>query len=132
MATTWWSYVERVGKGAAQKDIAERSGIDAGALSRWKTGQTPRPSAELAIQFARAYGRPPTEALVAAGFITEDEAAQAIEVHRGLEDVSNDDLMTEVKSRLAERPARRKPLTDQVKTGLTFRNPSARDSAQHG
>ncbi len=132
MATTWWSYVERVGKGAAQKDIAERSGIDAGALSRWKTGQTPRPSAELAIQFARAYGRPPTEALVAAGFITEDEAAQAIEVHRGLEDISSDDLIKEVRTRMADRPARKKASGNQVKSGLSFRNPSARDSAQHG
>ncbi len=103
MATTWWSYVERVGKGAAQKDIAEQSGIDAGALSRWKTGQTPRPSAELAIQFARAYSRPPAEALVAAGFITEGEAGKTIEVHRGLSDVADDELIEELKVRLAGR-----------------------------
>lgn len=127
MATPWWSYVERVGKGASQKVIAEESGVDAGALSRWKTGQTPRPSAELAIQFARAYGRPPTEALVAAGFITEEEAGQAIEVHSGLTEASSDDLIREVRNRMEDRSA------DESKSGLRIpqkRTAAARNSAE--
>jgi hypothetical protein len=52
MATGWWSYVERIGNYAQQKDIAERAGIDAAALSRWKTELTRRPRAEHVVKFA--------------------------------------------------------------------------------
>jgi transcriptional regulator with XRE-family HTH domain len=105
MATGWWSYVERIGNYAQQKDIAERAGIDAAALSRWKTELTRRPRAEHVVKFARAYNRPPTEALVAAGFITKDEAADTIEVHHGPDALADAELLAELARRLDARQA---------------------------
>lgn len=72
----WWEYITQVSGAATQKDVATKTGLDQTAFSRWKTGRT-RPSAEHVIQFARGMGRPPTEALVAAGFLTEEEGERA-------------------------------------------------------
>jgi transcriptional regulator with XRE-family HTH domain len=63
----WWEYVVRVaGKNATQKDIAQATGLDPASVSRWKTGTA---RADLAVQFARAYHRPPVESLIAAGYL---------------------------------------------------------------
>lgn len=104
MTDSWWAYVERIGAGAAQKELAARSGIDAAAFSRWKQGMN-RPRAEQVVQFARAFNRPPTEALVAAGYITEGEAAEAIEVIRDLGDVDTDALLNEIRRRIDQADA---------------------------
>ena len=68
----WWNYVQAVTGGARIKDIADRVGIDKSNVSRWGNGA--RPAADFAVSFARAYGRPATEALAAASYITEPEA----------------------------------------------------------
>lgn len=64
----------RVAGPLSQKAIADKTGIDQGKLSRWKRGQEQQ-TAPFVVQFARGMGRPPIEALVAAGFLTPDEAA---------------------------------------------------------
>lgn len=73
---TWWQYVLTVTGDATQKDIASATGIDQSSISRWQRGaNTPR--AEAVVAFARAYGRPPVEALVAAGYLSSNEMGVA-------------------------------------------------------
>lgn len=57
-----------------QSDAARRTGIDQATLSRWLGDGAHDPSAVRAIQFARAYGVNPIQALVAAGLLTRKEA----------------------------------------------------------
>lgn len=68
--TPWWEYVQRVSGGDSQSEIARRLGLSAGAVNRWQhTGPKPVNVSE----FARAYGRPVPEAMVAAGFMDESD-----------------------------------------------------------
>lgn len=95
---TWWAYVKHLsGPDAPVQKIADAAGVSGPQVSRWKTGEN-APRAEAVIRFARAYDRPPLEALVAAGFVTPAEArATTIEVSRPL---SNAELVDEIRSRL--------------------------------
>ncbi len=98
MASDWWQYVERVSQGSQQRDISLRTGIDKSHVSQWKTRDA-TPSAHLVIKFARAYGHNVLEALVAAGYITEAEAALR-KVHVGLHEHSLEDLLKEALHRV--------------------------------
>lgn len=100
MANDWWAYVlERAG-GAQQSDIAEAFGVNQTTVSNWKTGKaTPKP--ENVIQFARAFRRPPVEALIAAGYLTENEAADVVEVRPSMADIPDEALLTEVRRRMS-------------------------------
>jgi transcriptional regulator with XRE-family HTH domain len=68
----WWRYVMTVTGNAPQKDIASATGIDQSSISRWQRGNT-TPRAEAVVALARAYGRSPVEALVAAGYLSSSE-----------------------------------------------------------
>jgi hypothetical protein len=69
------------------------------------------------ISFARGIGRPPVEALVAADYLTKDEAAAVIEVAaEPLSEWSDDELLAEIAFRLRQRPPRPKvdDITDRL------------------
>lgn len=68
----WWTYVQKVTGGASQTAIAERAGIAQSSVNRWKTVI---PKSENVISFARAYDRPPLEALQAAGLVSDEDIA---------------------------------------------------------
>ena len=71
--TPWWSYIEKlIGTDTAQ-EAARRAGFDKSAFTRWKKGARADP--DFVVKLARAYHGNVLEALVAAGFITEDEAS---------------------------------------------------------
>src|SRR5882762_2010399 len=95
---TWWAYVIRVTKNAPQKVIAEKAGVDGSSISRWKEGVTPK--GEAVVAFARAYKRPPIEALIAARYIEPDEVGGAIEISISMGEVSDAALLEELASRL--------------------------------
>lgn len=78
MASKWWNYIVHITNGDAQTEIAARAKIQQSSLSRWKGGDPVR--ADQAIKVARAYGRPPIEALIAAGFLYRDEVDIPIHV----------------------------------------------------
>lgn len=99
---SWRDYVVRISGTEEQKVIAEKSGIGATVINRWFKERN-EPSAKLVVAFARAYSRPPVEALVAAGVIAEGDAASAIEVQRDLRELSDDDLLREVRRRMSHR-----------------------------
>lgn len=100
MANDWWAYVLERSGGQQQSDIGEAFGVNQTTVSKWKTGKvTPKP--ENVIQFARAFRRPPVEALIAAGYLTESEAADVIEVRPSMADATDDALLNEVRRRMS-------------------------------
>ena len=96
---TWWAYVMRIANNAPQKDIAQKAGVDGSSVSRWKEGVTPK--GEAVVAFARAYERPPIEALITAGYIRPDEVGGAIEISISMGEVSDSALLDELAARLA-------------------------------
>lgn len=74
MASSWFDYVRRHAGAAPQHEIAETLGVSDATVSHWKAGRRP-PTPRHCVQVANAYGRSVMEALAAAGFITEEEAA---------------------------------------------------------
>lgn len=95
----WWDYVVRVSGTTVQKEMAERSGISETAFTRWKKRRH-TPEASHVITFARAHGRPPVEALIAAGYITEKDAKDQIEIQRGADTLTDAELLAEVQRRM--------------------------------
>lgn len=67
----WWQYVTLRSGGASRSAIAGRAGVTQPTVSRWRTSQ---PSVENVRAFARAYGRPVLEALVAAEHVSMEDA----------------------------------------------------------
>jgi transcriptional regulator with XRE-family HTH domain len=98
---TWWQYVATITGNAAQKEIAAATGIDQSSISRWQRGAiTPR--AEAVVSLARAYGRSPVEALVAAGYLSSDElgVVELTTLTGDLTGASIDSLLSELRRRV--------------------------------
>lgn len=98
---TWWQYVATITGNAAQKEIAAATGIDQSSISRWQRGSiTPR--AEAVVSLARAYGRSPVEALVAAGYLSSDElgVVELTTLTGDLTGASIDSLLSELRRRV--------------------------------
>lgn len=106
MSESWWEYVQRVSAHAPNKDIAAVTAMDASAITRWKKGEKPR--AESVVAFARGYRRPAVEALLAAGYLTqEDLEPQTVEIRGSAADLTDIDLLTEMQRRLAANDPRK-------------------------
>jgi transcriptional regulator with XRE-family HTH domain len=90
-----------VSSNAAQKDIASTTGIDQSSISRWQRGTT-TPRAEAVVAFARAYGRSPVEALVAAGYLSSSElgVVELTTLTGDLTRASIDSLLSEIRRRV--------------------------------
>jgi transcriptional regulator with XRE-family HTH domain len=86
---------------ATQKDIASATGIDQSSISRWQRG-TNTPRAEAVVTFARAYGRSPVEALIAAEYLSSDDVGvvEMTTLTGDLTRVSSDSLLSELRRRL--------------------------------
>ena len=99
--STWWRYVVTLTGNAAQKDVAAATGIDQSSISRWQRGTT-TPRAEAAVALARAYGRSPVEALVAAGYLSSTElgVVELTTLTGDLTRVSIDSLLSELRRRV--------------------------------
>lgn len=92
----WNQYIRTIAAGQTNVEISNRTGIGPSTISRWG-----RPKATDVIAFARAYGRPVTEALVAAGFITPTEASAFVSYSVvKAEEISNEQLAALVATRL--------------------------------
>lgn len=98
---TWWQYVATITGNAAQKDIAAVTGIDQSSISRWQRGAI-KPRAEAVVALARAYGRSPVEALVAAGYLSSDElgVVELTTLTGDLTGASIDSLLSELRRRV--------------------------------
>ena len=99
VAETWPEYVRRISGPATQAQIAERIGIGRLSVCNWLHGKT-RPKAETVITVARAFGRPPVEALLAAAYLRADEIDQPVEVRVSPRDLPTEEIAAEVHRRL--------------------------------
>jgi transcriptional regulator with XRE-family HTH domain len=81
--------------------LAQKSGISQSVISRWSRGET-TPSVENARALAQALHRPLLEVLVAAGIVTEEEAAVAGNIS-DLTELSDEDLLAELRTRMTAR-----------------------------
>ena len=102
MTETWPEYLRRISAGETQGQIAERIGIGRLSVCHWLHGKT-RPKAETAIAVARAYDRPPIEALLASGYVHADEVRLPIEMRSSPAALSAEELVAEVRRRLVDR-----------------------------
>ena len=102
MTETWPEYLRRISAGETQGQIAERIGIGRLSVCHWLHGKT-RPTAETAIAVARAYDRPPIEALLASGYVHADEVRLPIEMRSSPAALSAEELVAEVRRRLVDR-----------------------------
>lgn len=69
----WAEYLRRVTQGDTQAQIASRTGLAESNVGRWLREQGGRPKPDSVIAVATAYGQPPMEALIAAGYATPND-----------------------------------------------------------
>lgn len=98
----WWAYVERVASGDSQATIAAAARVSPPTVSRWST-QKQGVDPQNVATFARSYGRPVLEALVAAGFLTAEEAEERPTAAPSLGALTDDELLAEIKIRMEMR-----------------------------
>lgn len=99
---TWAEYVTRVTADLPQKHVADLTGMDQTGISRWRHGRNV-PRAENVVAFAKSLGLRPIEALVAAGYLTHEDADGVIEVHTSLSGFTDDELLAELRRRMIDR-----------------------------
>ena len=99
VAETWPQYLRRISGGATQAQIAERVGLGRLSVYNWLHGKT-QPKAETVMTVARAYGRSPIEALLAAAYLRGDEVRLPIERRSSPADIGADELAAEVRRRM--------------------------------
>ena len=97
---TWIEYLQQVTSGLTRQQISRITGINVSGVSRWLGGQN-RPNADKVIALARGLGRPPIEALIAAGYLEPEDAEGVIEVKRSRRELSDAELLVELQDRLA-------------------------------
>lgn len=91
----WYGYVRQWAGDDSAQTIGSNIGISLTTVTRW---QTRAPSARDVIQFARCYGRPVPEALMAAFGVTPEELGVDVVDDPGR--LSNDQLLEELRRRL--------------------------------
>ncbi|MFC7103897.1 helix-turn-helix domain-containing protein [Nonomuraea rubra] len=94
--------MQKITGAASQPAIAERVGIAQSSVNRWKTVI---PKSENVIAFAKAYNRPPLEALLAAGLVSEEDI-ELTQVPRDYAEMTAEELVTEM-GRIAAEMRRR-------------------------
>ena len=119
---SWTDYVERILAGISRKEAARQANISEATLSRWiNPADGKRPLAENVISLAKAFHQEPVKALIAAGYLTPDDIpGGVIEIYQARAELSDDELIAELRSRLAERPQRDR--VDDITRGLTLGN----------
>lgn len=95
VATKWWTYVKSV-TDDNQVEIGRKSGVGGPTVNRWANGKT-KADAPTAARFARAYGRPVTEALIAIDLMSAEEAgATEVMIPKDLDAMDSAELATKV------------------------------------
>jgi transcriptional regulator with XRE-family HTH domain len=100
----WPEYVGRHMDGRTQYEVAGLVGVSPPALSRWLRGQQ-GVDAAVAIRFAKAVGDSPLAALVAAGYLTPEEASEQPAAAPDYSQLTNDELLQLVRQRMGEHHA---------------------------
>jgi len=93
---TFGAFIDATKGGDIDITIAEKTGVTPATVGRWRKGTAaPRPSQ--AVAYARAYKLSPFSALIAAGFLTEEEIGLPVTIPNStLEDFSLGELAMEI------------------------------------
>ena len=97
---TWSAYVRRTSGGLTQVQIAEKTGLAQTNVGRWLRGDPGLPKADSVIHFAKSFGQPAVEALIAAGYLDVDDAAATVRVP--LSEYSTSEIFDEARRRARE------------------------------
>lgn len=97
----WSRYIDSTSGGIPNTAIADRVGVDAATIGRWRTGAVD-PKPRQVVAYARGFGLSPLQALAAADYVSEAELGLAIEAPRAytLDDFTTVELVEEVLARL--------------------------------
>lgn len=93
----WSEYVRRITRGYTQAQIADRAGVAESNVGRWLRGQRGRPLPDSVLALAKAFDRPPVEALIAAGWVTAEDVTMPARTPLSVYSLS--DLLDEVRRR---------------------------------
>lgn len=99
VAMSWQQYVSRQLAGRPQAWLAVEVGVNPGTVSRWTRGEQSA-EAGMAIKVARAVGDEPLAALVAAGYLTPEEAGATVVAEPDYSKLSNKRLLQLVEGRM--------------------------------
>lgn len=101
--TSWSRFIDATSEGVYNSVIAERIGVDPATIGRWRTGAVD-PKPRQVVAYARAFGQSPIAALIAAGYLAEDEVGLVQTAPRAytLDDFSTVELAEEVAKRLTQ------------------------------
>jgi len=104
---SWSRYIASTCGSDLNTTIARKVGVDPVTISRWRTGShSPKP--HQVVDYARAYGQSPISALIAAEYLTDNEAGLPITVQvKTLSDYPSVELARELAARLADEHAGR-------------------------
>lgn len=97
VSESWPGYVLRIAGGLTHAQIAARSGVSVSNVGRWLRGELASPDAGNVIAFAKAFQRPPLEALTAAGYFADGEVIP--EVRTPLSAYAMSELIDELRRR---------------------------------
>lgn len=98
---SWSEFIQRHGNGVKQEAIAKAAHVTSPTVSRWLSGKQ-GVSATQAASVARALNVPVLEAFVAAGFLTEAEAKVRPRPAPDFTQLTNDELLELVRTRMRE------------------------------
>lgn len=115
---SWSAYVRRITAGASQVEIAAATGVSAATISRWLSGAQ-GVDAQQVVNVARAYGQPVLGALIEAGYVTPDEAGEVPIATPALDQLTDDELLAELRARLTERKEAHAPQEQGPEAGGT-------------
>lgn len=119
----WWQWFQEQAGGGTRREMAARAMTDPSNLTRWSKGGTI--DASTAIGVSRALGRSPLEALVAAGYLTSDEALLR-EVPASLDRFTDEQLLVELLRRhRVRREIGEVTETDDILSRLVRSDPAA-------
>ena len=94
---SWSEYVARIAPRMTHAQIAARAGVSVSNVGRWMRGELSTPDAGNVIAFAKAFHRPPLEALTAAGYFDDGEIIP--EVRTALSAYTMSELIDELRRR---------------------------------
>lgn len=97
---SWPDYVRRLSGTLNQTQVAEKTGMAQSNVGRWLRGERAVPRAESVIAFARAFHQPAVEALLAAGYLREDDIGKT--VRSPLSEYTIGELLDELRRRTVD------------------------------
>lgn len=117
---SWSRYMDATSHGDLNTVIAHKVGVDPATIGRWRTGAVD-PKPRQVVEYARAYGQSPLAALIAAGYLTQEEIELPINIPNvSVADFDDLTLAEELLSRVRENrspPTAQFPVVSDIGTG---------------